>query len=84
MIWVRRMQISHYTVGTQYQFDTRLTLHIPVAPHTIRRTEKTKYREMIGLLMYATVMTRPDIAFAVSTLSQHLESLHSTHLKAVT
>ena len=27
-------------------------------------TEKTKYREMIGCLMYAAVMTCPDIAFA--------------------
>jgi hypothetical protein len=46
--------------------------------------EKTKYREMIGSLMYVTVMTRPDISFAVSTLSQYLENPHTTHLKAVT
>jgi hypothetical protein len=46
--------------------------------------EKTKYREMIGSLMYVSVMTRPDITFAVSTLSQYLETPHSTHLKAVT
>lgn len=47
-------------------------------------SEKTKYREMIGSLMYVSVMTRPDITFAVSTLSQYLETPHSTHLKAVT
>ena len=29
-------------------------------------------------------MTCPDIAFAVSTLSQHLDSPHSTHIQAVT
>ena len=34
--------------------------------------------------MYATVMTRPDITFAVSTLSQFLESPRTTHLQAVT
>ena len=39
---------------------------------------------MIGCLMYATVMTRPDIAFAVSTLSQYLESPTTTHQHAVT
>ena len=33
--------------------------------------------------MYATVMTRPDIAFAVSILSQHLESPTTTHLQAI-
>ena len=44
--------------------------------------EKTKYREMIGCLMYAAVMTRPDISFAVSTLSQYLDAPHTTHVQA--
>jgi hypothetical protein len=39
---------------------------------------------MIGCLMYAAVMTRPDIAFAVSNLSQYLDSPRTTHLHAVT
>jgi hypothetical protein len=39
---------------------------------------------MIVSLMYVTVMTCPDLVFAVSTLSQYLESPHSTHLRAVT
>ena len=47
-------------------------------------TEKTKYREMIGCLMYAAVMTRPDIAFAVSNLSQYLDAPRTTHILAVT
>jgi hypothetical protein len=34
--------------------------------------------------MYITVMTQPDIAFTVSTLSQYLEAPWSTHMKAVT
>ena len=33
--------------------------------------------------MYAAVMTCPDIAFAISILSQHLESPTTTHLQAV-
>jgi hypothetical protein len=45
--------------------------------------KKTTYREMIGSLMYCTTMTRPDIAFAMSTLSQYLEAPRSTHMKAV-
>ena len=55
-----------------------------VSPTLLTPSEKTKYREMIGSLMYVSVMTRPDITFAVSTLSQYLETPHSTHLKAVT
>jgi hypothetical protein len=45
--------------------------------------EKTKYREMIGCLMYAAVMTRPDITFAVSNLSQYLDAPRTTHVQAV-
>jgi hypothetical protein len=60
----------------------------PGSPHLsatlLTPAEKTKYREMIGCLMYATVMTCPDIAFAVSTLSQYLDAPHTTHLQAVT
>ena len=38
---------------------------------------------MIGSLMYLAVMTRPDISFAVLTLSQYLDTPWSTHLNAV-
>jgi hypothetical protein len=54
-----------------------------VSPMLLTPSEKTKYREMIGCLMYATVMTRPDISFAVSTLSQYLDAPRTTHLHAV-
>ena len=55
-----------------------------ISPTLLTPAEKTTYCEMIGSLMYVAVMTRLDITFAVSTLSQHLETPHSTHLKAVT
>ena len=55
-----------------------------VSPTALTLAEKSTYREMIGSLMYITVMTRPDIAFAVSTLSQYLEAPRSTHMKAIT
>jgi len=61
-----------------------LSLDSPAVSSTsLTPSENTKYREMIGCLMYATTMTRPDIAFAVSTLSQYLESPRTTHLIAV-
>ena len=43
--------------------------------------EKKTYRELIGSLMYLSVMTRPDITYAVSVLSQHLEKPSITHLE---
>jgi hypothetical protein len=39
---------------------------------------------MIGCLMYAAMMTHPNITFAVSTLSQYLENPRTTQLQAVT
>ena len=44
---------------------------------------KIPYREAIGSLMWAAVATQPDIAFAVSLLSQFLENLGEIHWKAV-
>ncbi|PPQ83944.1 hypothetical protein CVT24_005864 [Panaeolus cyanescens] len=53
-----------------------------VSPNLLSPTEKTLYREIIGSLMYLSVMTRPDITYAVSILSQYLENPHTTHLIA--
>jgi hypothetical protein len=47
------------------------------------RMAKVPYREAIGSLMYAAVATRPDISFAVSTLSQFLENPGEAHWEAV-
>ena len=47
------------------------------------RMAKTPYRRAIGSLMYAAVATRPDISYAVSTLSQFLENPGETHWEAV-
>jgi hypothetical protein len=44
---------------------------------------KTPYCEAIGSLIYAAIATWPDIAFAVSTLSQFLENPGITHWEAV-
>jgi hypothetical protein len=44
-------------------------------------SEKKTFWEIIGSLMYLSVMTRPDITYAVSTLSQQLENPSITHLE---
>ena len=73
-----RIATTPMEVGTDLSLDSPHVSTILLTP-----AEKTRYREMIGCLMYATVMTRPDIAFAISTLSQFLESPRTTHLQAV-
>ena len=54
-----------------------------VLPKLLTPTKKTTYRKMIGLLMYLSTMTCPNITYAVSTLSQYLDSPHTTHFEAV-
>ena len=54
----------------------------PTSPTDKARMKKVPYREAIGSLMYASVGTRPDITFAVSTLSQFLENPGEMHWEA--
>ena len=55
----------------------------PTSPTEMARMRKVPYREAIGSLMYASIGTRPDITFAVSTLSQFLENPGEAHWEAV-
>ncbi|THH18467.1 hypothetical protein EUX98_g8949, partial [Antrodiella citrinella] len=71
------------SIISRYNFNDLKPISIPMDPHTplsrtqcpvsatdIARMAKIPYREAIGSLMYAAIGTRPDIAFAVSTLAQ--------------
>ena len=40
--------------------------------------DSSKYRQMVGSLIYVMTCTRPDLAFAVTKLSQHLSSPESS------
>ncbi|KAF7371923.1 Reverse transcriptase Ty1/copia-type domain-containing protein [Mycena venus] len=44
---------------------------------------KNVYQSMVGALMYAAITTRPDIAYAVQTLSQFSSNPGPVHLTAV-
>lgn len=43
--------------------------------------DPTIYRRLVGRLLYLTA-TRPDIHYAINTLSQSMKTLHSSHLDA--
>ena len=56
--------------------DSNLKL---LADDSSELVDVTQYRQIIGSLMYLT-NTRPDICFAVNTLSQYLVQLRLVHL----
>jgi hypothetical protein len=66
--------------------DPNTTLTKDQSPNASQEFEHMKnvpYREAIGSLMWAAMGTRPDIAFAVSLLSQFMENPGHVHWEAV-
>lgn len=55
----------------------------PTTLADIAKMRNVPYREAVGSLMYAAMGTRPDIAFATSTVAQFLENPGSVHWEAV-
>jgi len=55
----------------------------PTDAQEIAHMRKVPYREAIGSLIYLAVATRPDIAFAITTLSQYLNNLGVSHWEGV-
>ncbi|KAJ0391462.1 hypothetical protein P43SY_008220 [Pythium insidiosum] len=53
----------------------------PNASHGLFNS-KTKYRELIGAMLYVANATRPDISIALSELSQYLECPREMHWRA--
>ena len=44
---------------------------------------KTQYQSAVGTLMYAILGTRPDIAYAVSTVSRYAANPTLAHMRAI-
>ena len=55
----------------------------PTTADEAARMKRTPYRQAIGSLMYAAIATRPDITFAVSSLSRFLNDPGDAHWEAV-
>ena len=82
--------LSHFNLQDSKMHITPIDLNIHLSKDQFSSTDEEKvamskipYREEIGSLMWAAVATQPDIAFAVSLLSQFLENLGDIHWKAV-
>jgi hypothetical protein len=62
---------------TYFQSDS------PSAPIKMDHMRRVLYREAIGSLMYTSMATRPNITFAMLTLSQFLDNLGDAHWEAI-
>ena len=74
------IRYSHFRWIKQNQWTPLLPLH-KVAPSD-KQTDPQSYQELTGSLNHAAVFSRPDIAFAVSKLSQFNSDPTETHMKA--
>lgn len=74
------------------RFDIKLhnrQVQIPLADKTLQKSsiiatkqQKHAFQSRVGSLNFAAVQTRPDIAFSVSLLAQHLTNPSVDHIKA--
>ena len=82
---------SHYIekVLTKFQhlnikeYNTPFDPSVKLKVNSERAVAQLEYASAIGSMMYATHCTRPDIAFAVSKLSQYTVNPGTEHWKAV-
>ena len=56
---------------------------IPISEEESARLARTPYRQAVGSLLYVMVCTRPDIAYAVQAVSQHVTNFRHVHWEAV-
>ena len=63
--------------------DTHLPLQATMGPDDLPLSSTIPYREAVGCLMYAMVLTRPDIAFIVSHVAKFTSSPRQSHWTAV-
>jgi len=84
------------SIITRFNFNDLKPLSIPIDPSVpllksqssskledIMKMKNVPYREAVGSLMYAAMGTRPDIAFATSTVAQFSENPGWIHWEAV-
>ena len=63
--------------------DPHVRLQKSPSEHNADAVNQHQYKSAIGFLMYALIGTRPDIAFAVSAVSQYNNNSGACHWTTV-
>src|SRR5271154_2819160 len=76
--------IQRFQMDKAKPADSPLNASLPLRKAMLgdKRTDPQSYQELTGSLNHAAVFSRPDIAFAVSKLSQFNSDPTETHMKA--
>lgn len=70
-------------VATPFDFNTRLDCSdCPNTESEIETMKTVPYRELVGSLMFAAIVSRPDITFAVNQVSRFLNNPGLKHWQA--
>jgi hypothetical protein len=77
-------------IVTRYNLEGYKPTSIPLPPEKLEKYDKQaeksqihQFQQKVGSIMYAAVMTRPDIACATSKLCEHLQNPGPHHIDAV-
>ena len=79
---LKRFQMDNCN-GVSTPMEANLQLDPASDTYKASLANQIDYQRAIGSIMYAMLGTRPDLAFAVSTLSQHCINPNSQHAQAV-
>jgi hypothetical protein len=78
------------SIVNRYNLEDYRPTSVPLPPERLEKYDKQaeksqihQYQQKVGSIMYAAVMTRPDIACATSKLCEHLQNPSPRHIDAV-
>lgn len=79
--------LNRFNVGQANAVSIPADAHQNLSMFTTPGKEKepiaAPYREAVGVLLYLSMITRPDIAFSVNAVSQHVSNPQKVHWNAV-
>lgn len=82
--------LEKFGMGSSKPVQTPLPAHFRLSSQQCPKTEEemteinmVPYSSVVGCLMYAMVLTRPDISYAVSVVSKYMANPRQEHWKAV-
>ena len=86
-VFIHQQAYLHRVIR-RFRMEDATPVATPADPHVhlmtpdIGETTNMPFRQLIGSLMYLAVVSRPDIAYAVSVLSQFMQRFNESHWTA--